>query len=190
MTRSFLALLPMAGIALLLGGCDQAREALGKNKRSPDEFAVYQRAPLSVPPSFSLRPPTPGSDRPVAEDPTAIAKQAVLGTTSPQGPAVYDPTPAAGSAGLEILLRQAGAVGVDPNIRSTINRETTILVDEDKTFTERMMTWGKPIPPGRVVNPEEEQKRIQANQALGRPITEGETPIIERKERGLLEGLF
>lgn len=205
MNRSFLALLPVLGAVVLLSACDQAREALGKSKRSPDEFAVYQRAPLSLPPNYGLRPPAPGADRPVAEDPTAAARQAVLGTTpqaapravvDPNAPAVYDPAAAqakaqpAGSAGLQVLLRETGAIGVDPNIRSTINRETTIMAEEDQTFADRIMTWGKPVPPGTVVNPEEEAKRIQANQALGRPITEGETPIIERKDRGLLEGLF
>jgi hypothetical protein len=30
----------------------------------PDEFEVVQRAPLTIPPDFDLRPPKPGSPRP------------------------------------------------------------------------------------------------------------------------------
>jgi hypothetical protein len=41
-----------------------------------------------------------------------------------------------------------------------------------------------------VVDPQAEQQRIEENQALGKPVTEGETPTIERKKRGLLEGIF
>src|SRR5690606_33831923 len=53
-----LLLLPLA-----VSGCDSAREAMGLNKKSPDEFAVVTRAPLVLPPEFGLRPPQPGAPR-------------------------------------------------------------------------------------------------------------------------------
>jgi hypothetical protein len=40
------------------------------------------------------------------------------------------------------------------------------------------------------VDPTLEQKRIQENQSLGQPITEGETPTVVRKKKGALEGIF
>ncbi len=78
----------------------------------------------------------------------------------------------------------------DPEIRTLVNRETSILAEEDQSFTERIMFWGTPTEYGVVVDPVEESRRIHENQALGNPITEGETPTIERKRRALLEGIF
>lgn len=182
------ALFPILMAALLLGGCDQAREALGKTKRSPDEFAVYQRAPLSLPPDFNLRPPAPGAAESSSTDAAMAAKQAVFGPEAKPGAPV---APMAGaSVGIQALLKQTGAMNADPNIRTTVNRETSILAEEEKSFAERIMFWNKQGDQGVVVNPEEEMKRIQDNQALGRPITDGETPTIDRKKKGLLEGLF
>jgi hypothetical protein len=41
-----------------------------------------------------------------------------------------------------------------------------------------------------LVDPAKESQRIKENQALGRPVTEGETPTIERREQGIFEGIF
>ena len=91
---------------------------------------------------------------------------------------------------MQALLRDTGALTADPQIRATINRETSILAEEDQDIAERILFWGQPIEFGRVVDPAKESQRIRENQALGRPITEGETPTIERKRKGLLEDLF
>jgi hypothetical protein len=52
------------------------------------------------------------------------------------------------------------------------------------------MFWNSATQYGLVVDPTKEAKRIRGNQALGRPITEGEVPTIERKHEALLEGVF
>ncbi len=167
---------------LVAGGCEGAREAIGLDKAAPDEFSVYTRAPLSLPPDYALRPPAPGSDRPQRVNPRDIAKQAILGG---QGKAA-----AGTSTGVQALLRDTGALTADPQIRTTINRETSILAEEDQGIAERILYWGQPIQFGRLVDPKKESQRIRENQALGRPITEGETPTIERKRKGFLEDLF
>ena len=94
------------------------------------------------------------------------------------------------SPGLNALLQETGALDADPDIRSIVNRETTILTEEDKTVTERIMFWNTPTEYGTIIDPESETKRIHENQALGRTITEGETPTIERKRKAILEGIF
>ena len=48
-------------LSLVLGACGGVRDTLGLAKRSPDEFTVVRKAPLSMPPDFNLRPPTPGA---------------------------------------------------------------------------------------------------------------------------------
>ena len=55
----------LAAVAFL-SGCEETKRALGQTKEGPDEFAVYQRAPLSLPPEYGLKPPNPGADRPQA----------------------------------------------------------------------------------------------------------------------------
>ena len=45
--------------AAALSSCADARRALGYDKAPPDEFSVIARAPLSQPPDYNLRPPTP-----------------------------------------------------------------------------------------------------------------------------------
>jgi hypothetical protein len=179
---------------VLLGACDSVKEITGQTKQAPDEFAVYSRPPLTLPPDYRLRPPTPGSGPTNVNDPSERAKEAILGATGagPRQAALGNRRAAvsAVSPGLRVLLRRTGALQTDPNIRETLNRETSILAASDKSFTEKMMFWDKTNDKASVVNPTAEVKRIQANKAFGKPITEGDVPTIKREERGLLEGLF
>src|SRR3569623_3370498 len=65
MRRSLLTLpLALALVLPAVAGCESTKEMLGLTTRSPDEFQVVSRAPLSMPPDYSLRPPTPGAPRP------------------------------------------------------------------------------------------------------------------------------
>ena len=58
------AFLSLALAVALLSGCESARKAFSGDKNAPDEFAVYSRPPLSLPPEYKLRPPTPGVIQP------------------------------------------------------------------------------------------------------------------------------
>ncbi len=180
-----------AAVAVVVGGCSDTKELLGQGKRPPDEFAVYSRAPLSLPPDYALRPPAPGTARPQNVMPRDSAKRALLGNqfaTQAGGTAAMNMRGL--SPGTEVFLERTGALDADPDIRVLVNRETSILAEEDQSFTERIMFWGTPTEYGVVVDPVQEARRIHENQALGKPITEGETPTIERKRRALLEGIF
>src|ERR1700749_573834 len=61
--RLFVAATAVALIAPL-GACSDGmsgvRAALGITKEAPDEFGVISRAPLSMPPDYTLRPPQIG----------------------------------------------------------------------------------------------------------------------------------
>lgn len=184
-----LATLAMA-VAVTAGGCAETRnKLLGRDRTGPDEFAVYSRAPLSLPPDYQLRPPAPGSDRPQGIDPKLDAQAALVGrrvAERAQGAA----SSGTGQPGMDAFLRRLGADKTDPDIRTVVNSETTILTQDDKSLTDRIMFWGKPTEYGTVVDPTMEAKRIQSNQALGKPVTDGESPVIQRKRRALLEGIF
>jgi hypothetical protein len=185
MRRTTSAVLLVAA-ALGLSACDNSglRRSLGLDVRGPDEFRVVSRAPLDLPPEFGLRPPTPGAARPNEPTVREQAKQTVFGG------ATAAKLVAGRTEGESALLRQAGAVEADGTIRDTVNRESAQLAAADRSFSDRLIFWRDPPPPGTVVDPVAEQQRLRENAALGKPATTGETPIIQRKRRGILEGIF
>jgi hypothetical protein len=177
--------------AVLVAACGDTRAFLGLDREPPDEFAVYSRAPLSLPPDYGLRPPEPGRERPQLVTPRDEARSAVTGREGQPGrPSAGAPSQA--SPGTLALLKQLNAVETDPDIRATVNRETTMLAEESRGFADRILFWRETAAEnvGMEVDAAKEAKRIQETRALGRPLTEGETPIIERKKKGLLEGVF
>ena len=192
-------------LPLATGGCSGVKETLGLTKQSPDEFKVVSRAPLSMPPDYNLRPPTPGSPRPQEGTPRDQAQQAVLGIPADAIPPIGEgEAETALSSGESALLQSAGATGVDPNIRQLVDTETAedaadsreafahlLRAEGDsKTLADTLVFWREPEPYGTVVDPAAEQKRLQENAATGQPVTEGETPTVVRKKKGALEGLF
>lgn len=173
--------------AIALSGCTDARRALGFEKAPPDEFQVVERAPLSMPPDFSLRPPSPGSVRPQEGSVRDQARQALFGRT------VNTPVSTAGrSPGDVALLKKAGAEQIQPDVRVLINKETQALADADKSFTDKLVFWRKPegVGVGEQLDAAKEAQRLRENQALGRAATDGDTPRIARRRKGMLEGIF
>lgn len=155
---------------LALGACSGAKEQLGLNRKAPDEFAVAKRAPLAMPPDYSLRPPTPGAPRP-QEMQSEEAAQAVLGGVSEKS--------AVAAKGEAALLQQAGAQSVDPNIRAVVDRETTATAPKQQTVAKKLLNIGsnkKQEPAASVVDPKAEAERLKTNAATGQPVTAGETP--------------
>lgn len=189
--RSFDVLVRGACVIALAAGlaaCEQLRGATGQTKNAPDEFRVVSRAPLAVPPDFTLRPPRPGADRPQEGSTTTQAREALTGAG--RGTLAATAGNPRLSTGETALLRQAGAVGIDPTIRQVINRESDVLAEQDRTFTDRLVFWREPQPPGLVVDPDREARRLREASGLGRPANDGPVPTIERRQRGLLEGIF
>jgi hypothetical protein len=175
-------------VPFVLTGCESARKVIGNTKDAPDEFAVYQRPPLSLPPEFALRPPVPGSVRTGGITPTDQARAALLRRqASVRQEAPIDPNL---SDGLNALMRDTGALTADASIRDVVDSETSLLVREDQRLADKMIFWvdDKPFE-GTVVDAQKEQQRIRENQALGRPLTEGETVQVRRKRdrKGLFE---
>ena len=186
-SRTVLAM-PILLLALGLGGCSEARRAVGWDKAPPDEFKILTRAPLAMPPDYGLRPPTPGAPRPQEGSTTDQARTAITGGRPGARPGA---APAGRPSAAEVaLLDKAGADRADPAIRATVDREARAVADADRSFTDKLIFWREPEPPGTVIDAEREQQRLRENQALGRPANSGDTPIVRRRQRGLLEGLF
>ena len=195
-TSILLAVLAV-GLPLATGGCTSVKQTLGLTKQSPDEFKVVSRAPLSMPPDYNLRPPTPGAPRPQEGTPRDQAAASVFQYSNTGGVAP-DAIPPIGegesetaqSSGESALLQSAGGAGVDPNIRQLVDSETAEDEADSETLADTLVFWRDPEPYGDVVDPAAEQKRLQENAALGKPVTDGDTPVIVRKQRGMLEGIF
>ncbi len=171
--------------ALGLAGCGSntsVKESLGIARKPPDEFQVVTRSPLAMPPTIQLRPPAPGERRPQDPEPRQAARQSLLGSAP-----AYEAVGGARSSGELALLDKAGVQpGTSNEIRAVVNRESTEVVEDDRTLVDRLMFWRDTPPPGTVIDPGKESRRIQENAAMGQPVTSGETPIIERKQsRGI-----
>lgn len=191
MRRLPILIAALVSLPLMVGGCSSVRETLGLSKQSPDEFKVVSRAPLSMPPDYNLKPPTPGAPRPQEGTPRDQAQQAVLGIAPDYIPPIGEgEADSAQSAGESALLQSAGGTGIDPNIRLLVDSETAEDQANSQTLADSLTFWKDPEPYGDVVDAAAEQKRLQENQSLNKPVTEGETPTIVRKKKGMLEGLF
>lgn len=201
--RSIVARALVAGGIVMTGfaasGCSTVREAVGLKKTTPDEFRVVARAPLSMPPHYGLKAPSPGAIRPQETKIPDKARQIVIdGNGARKNNVVLDKRFRGRPAGELALLKQAGTNNIDPNIRRLINRESSTLALAKSGFAEKLIFWKKPPPQGVVVDAKLEARRLRENAALGRPVTTGETPVIKRKggglfgniTEGILNGLF
>ena len=125
----------MAFALLALTACGGG-ESLGFGKVTPDEFRVVAKAPLTLPPEYALRPPTPGEPRPQELQPESAARQAVLG----QQAAIQR------SEGEKLLTGRAGVGKADPLIRYVVDDEFGEVAHKDKSFADKVMFWKKPAP--------------------------------------------
>jgi hypothetical protein len=180
----------VAVAALLLGaaglaGCQSASKAFGLAKVTPDEFRVVTKAPLTLPPDYSLRPPQPGEPRPQELQPESAARQALEGQR--QGDVRSD--------GEKLFVARAGAEHADPLVRYVVDDEFGGLAHKDKGFADYVMFWhrGQPAAPtnglgdpntSQPIDPAVEERRVAQ-------LTGGHTIVIERKsEKGVkLPGL-
>ena len=194
MRRTYLNSAPLIVLlAAALGGCSAFENIGGGKKVSPDEFKIVSHSPLTMPPNAELRPPRPGEPRPQETTPSDQAKEAlspalaarVQPRTGPGGPA----TPRPGDPSEQALVSRAGAGGIDPNIRSQVNRDTRVIADQNTSFIDSLIFWQDKPPPGTIIDPAREQQRLRDAQAAGKP-SSAPTPTIERRKRGLLEGIF
>ena len=178
--------LPMIASALLVAagllfGCTEVRDAAGLAKKSPDEFQVMARPPLSLPPNFTLTPPKPGAPRPQSGRSDQQAKAKILGRAR-QNTATKS-APADLSAG-ESALYSALALGqATDHIRGVVDQETTGFVYEKRYLIDKILDWIEDRPPGIRVDAAKERRRLNHNKSEGKPVTDGKTPRIERRRR-------
>jgi hypothetical protein len=158
-----------------LAGCGSTKRALGMSKVTPDEFRVVTKAPLVVPPDYSLRPPAPGEPRPQELQPESAARNALLGQREGE----------MRSDGEKLLANKAGAEKADPLIRYVVDDEFGDVAHKEKSFADRVMFWRSDKPEGATpaaagdnrpapVDAQSEEERLKA-------LTGGKPVVIQRE---------
>ncbi len=169
---------------MLLAGCSGDMErTFGLTRDVPDEFTVTTRAPLSMPPDYTLRPPQPGASRPQE----LTAQQSAEAALAPDTALAGSGGPA--SPGQNALVQEAGPAA-PADIRDKINAEAQ-LDRPSQGLTQRLMFWNSAPPAGTLLDPARESARLREDAALGQSPTVGDTPIIQtKKQSGGFLGLF
>lgn len=175
------------GLVLVLGACEGAADTLGLGRNSPDEFAVVDRPPLSMPPDYDLRPPRPGAPRPQEVKMPERASQMLFGAKSGSNTFLAGQTASSDKSDSEkALLDAAGSAKADANIRETLDREANQKVVGSKHLVDELLWWRDPAASATTVDPAAEAKRIKEAKEKGESVTSGATPIIEKSKSGWL----
>ena len=180
-------------LVALLSSCEGIKRQIGLAKSAPDEFTVVTKAPLILPPDFTLRPPRPGASGLQEVQVREQARRALIrtgrsasGSAAAQG-AENKPSR---SRAENVFLKNAGADKADPQIRNVIRRETLALAEKDSTFTRRLMFWRGDEEDGSIVDAGKEAERLREAAAKGESPADGEVPVIERKGSSILKRIF
>lgn len=179
---SFMRTLSLLFLALMvvgsLSGCAKTRDALGLTNKAPDEFAVVDNPPLSMPPDFSLPPPRPGAENPRGENPSEKAAQALFGGESMKA------VPQQGVTSLQqqklspseaALIQQSGALQADPRVRSELVKDSNTQVSATRQMINDLLFWKKKKEPGTVVDPVAEAGRLKTAKEQAQPVSSGVT---------------
>ncbi|MEO0607761.1 MAG: DUF3035 domain-containing protein [Pseudomonadota bacterium] len=117
----------IAGLAMSLAtGCS----SLG-GSTSPDEFRVVKKAPLVIPPEYSLRPPQAGQAQPFEVDESRIGTVSAFGTDLGQN----------ASPAERALVAAAGANAVSPIIRQQVDWEQAKTIRKTSSVSDRVLDW-------------------------------------------------
>lgn len=190
-----------------LTGCTgkEVRQTVGLKRNQPDEFQVISRPPLSVPPVYHLRPPAEESETLTPADKQAEAL-VLEGREIPRYKRPEDQeyladtavapveSSALGSQGETTLLQNAKAAQADPEIRSVL-RQDNRAQNQGAPAKRSMMDKLKrgiftPEDGDPVVDAEKERERINVNRNEEKPLNEGEIPVIDPKDKGVLDSIF
>ena len=176
--RNSLPLAAMITAALALSACSDVKEELGVGRNSPDEFTVVKRAPLTLPPDYTLRPPGEAANTEQTADAASQAKAAVLGK---------DTAPVAAGAADKTMLEKLGVASIDPDIRKQIDEDNGYIALKNRTVADKLIFWDDNGPsdknsPDSVVDPKKEAERIKKNKEEGKPINDGDVPVIKKKQ--------
>ena len=103
-------------LPLAFAACSNVKKNLGMERSQPDEFAVVERAPLTMPPNFNLMPPQPGAAGPQETKTSATAQSLILGTETGAASTVTKPV---NNSSVDNLLSDASNAATKPSNEKT-----------------------------------------------------------------------
>ncbi|MEO9971858.1 MAG: DUF3035 domain-containing protein [Hyphomonadaceae bacterium] len=151
MNKTVFFLTAAAG-ALTLAACGTTSERSG----TPNEFRIIKKAPLTVPPEYSLRPPAVGTTTPAELASERADRRLNFG----------DQIGASASESERVLVAKAGAISVSPIIRETIDYEEAGILRKNTRIGDAVTGW---------TASEEELAEAESDSATG-----GDAVTIER----------
>lgn len=164
------------GGAVAVAGCGDLTRALGGLEPGQEDFQTVKAPPLSLPPDYNLRPPTPGGRGAEAQRAVDAARQTVFGGDGERPPPVTDR-----SAGERALIGKVESqTRTVANIRSTVDGETEDLKAAERGFVDKVLKWDEDAADDETVNAGEEQGII-------RTIIGGDEPPEIRRKGGIFD---
>ncbi|MEQ9506809.1 MAG: DUF3035 domain-containing protein [Hyphomonas sp.] len=106
------------------------------NGGTPNEFRVVTKAPLSLPPEYSLRPPPAGTSIPAEVEAATSGVTTAFGTTHGQN----------ASAAERALVAAAGANAANMAVRAQVDYEETKAIRKSASISDRILFWRKDKP--------------------------------------------
>lgn len=120
--------LAAGALAITLSACSSTG-----GSRSPDEFRVVTKAPLTVPPEYKLRPPVAGNALPAEVDEKRADIATAFGTNIGKN----------ASASEKELVRLAGANAVSPMVRNQVDYDETKTIRKSSSVADKVLFWRK-----------------------------------------------
>jgi len=130
--KTQLSLLALGAVCLATTACSSG----AGGGRTPDEFRVVTKAPLTVPPDYSLRPPGAGQSVPAEVEAAQQDNAAAFGST----------LGANASASERALVASAGANAISPLVRTELDYEEYKTIRKSTSISDRILFWRKDNP--------------------------------------------
>ncbi|MEZ5946839.1 MAG: DUF3035 domain-containing protein [Hyphomonas sp.] len=130
--KTTLSILALGAACVATTACSTGRTTT----RTPDEFRVVTKAPLTVPPDYSLRPPASGMSLPAEVEAARAESVSTFGSTVGEN----------ASASEKALVAAAGANAVSPLIRVEVDYDETKAVRKPQGIADRILFWRKDNP--------------------------------------------
>lgn len=139
--------------------------------------------PQATAPSTGDQPTAPSVAATGSYPPSTVPSSPKYGSAGI--PIQYGPNSPPSKGETALAQRATAYYGVEPNIRRKVDAESAQLAQASDGFVKKVLFWQTPPPPGTALDANAEARRLQENEALGKPLNAGEVPIIARKKSGI-----